>query len=154
MVNKSVEISVGIFAALGFAALFFLAMQVSNFSQFKDVKSYDVTARFENIGGLKTRSPVTMGGVKVGRVEKISLDIETFEAVVVMNIESEYNVLPKDTSASILTSGLLGEQFIGLEAGGEEELLKDGDEIRLTEPALSLEKVIGQVIFSQGGGNE
>ena len=154
MVSKSVEISVGIFVAIGLGSLFFLAMNVSNFSQFQATQSYQVTARFENIGGLKPRSTVSMGGVKIGQVNAIALDSETFEAIVTMEIDTRYNMFPKDSSASILTAGLLGEQFIGLEAGGEEEFLKNGDEIRLTEPALSLEKVIGQFIFSQGGDDE
>jgi phospholipid/cholesterol/gamma-HCH transport system substrate-binding protein len=154
MVSKTAEVSVGLFVAIGLGALFFLALNVSNFSQFQATESYKVTARFENIGGLKPRSTVSMGGVKVGQVNAIALDPETFEAIVTLEIDSRYKVFPKDSSASILTSGLLGEQFIGLEAGGEEEFLNDGDEIRLTEPALSLEKVIGQFIFSQGGDDE
>ena len=152
--KKSTEITVGLFVALGFVALFFLAMKVSNLSEFNDEMGYVVTAEFENIGGLKARSPVTLAGVRVGRVESISLDSYTYNAVVTLNLYSSFNTLPTDTAASIYTAGLLGEQYIGLEAGAEEEFLKDGDVIELTQPALVLEQVIGQFLFSKAEGGD
>jgi len=152
--KKSTEVTVGLFVILGFAALFFLAMKVSNLTSFNDEQGYRVTAEFENIGGLKTRSPVTLAGVRVGRVESIQLDPETYNANVVLNLYSSFDTLPTDTAASIYTAGLLGEQYIGLEAGAEEEFLKDGDVIELTQPALVLEQVIGQFLFSKAEGDE
>ena len=149
MYNRSVEIMVGIFVALGLAALFMLAMRVSNLSAFNQAGGYDVSARFDNIGGLKVRSPVTMAGVLVGRVAAIELDDKTYEAVVRLSLFPQYDQLPTDTSASIFTAGLLGEQYIGLEAGGEESFLTNGDEIRLTQSAIVLEQLIGQFLYSQ-----
>jgi phospholipid/cholesterol/gamma-HCH transport system substrate-binding protein len=152
--KKSTEVTVGLFVMLGLAALFFLAMKVSNLSAFSDEQGYRVTAEFENIGGLKARSPVTLAGVRIGRVERIELDPETYNANVVLNLYSSFDTLPTDTAASIYTAGLLGEQYIGLEAGAEEEFLKDGDVIELTQPALVLEQVIGQFLFSKAEGDE
>ncbi len=129
-----------------------LAMKVSNLSTFTEDDGYSVVARFENIGGLKVRSPVTVAGVRVGRVADISFDSNTYEAVVKMNVASVYDTLPADTSASIFTSGLLGEQYISLEPGGAEKYLRDGDEIRLTQSAIVLEQVIGQFLYSQAEG--
>lgn len=156
MHSRTVEIWVGLFIAAGMAALFMLAMQVSNLTVVNNDEGYDITARFENISGLKVRSPVTVAGVRVGRVTDISYDSKTFQAVVSMNISSQYNELPLDTSASIYTSGLLGEQYVGLEPGGDIEMLQDGDEIMLTQSALILEQMIGQLLFSkasEGDGN-
>jgi len=161
MQNKRViEIWVGVFIAAGIAALFMLAMKVSNIATFADDGGYRVTARFNNIGGLKVRSPVSMAGVRIGRVASIGFDIQTYEAVVTMRINQKYNTLPKDTSASILTSGVLGENYIGLEAGATDRFLQDGDEIRITQSALILENLIGQFLVNQapqnrgGGGNQ
>jgi phospholipid/cholesterol/gamma-HCH transport system substrate-binding protein len=152
--TKTVEVVVGAFVALGLAALFMLAMKVSNLSSFTDDEGYSVTARFENIGGLKVRSPVTVAGVRVGRVEEIGFDNETFEAVVKVNISANYNQLPEDTFASIFTAGLLGEQYIGLEPGGSEKLLKQGSEIRQTQSAIVLEQIIGQFLYSKAEGDK
>ena len=152
--KKSTEVTVGLFVLLGMGALFFLAMKVSNLSAFNDEQGYRVTAEFENIGGLKARSPVTLAGVRIGRVERIELDPETYNANVVLNLYASFDTLPNDTAASIYTAGLLGEQYIGLEAGAEEEFLKDGDVIELTQPALVLEQVIGQFLFSKAEGDE
>lgn len=149
MQSRSVEIWVGLFIAAGLAALFMLAMQVSNLSMVSDDVGYDVTARFENIGGLKVRSPVTMAGVRVGRVSSIDFDPQTFEAVVTLHISSQYDGLPADTSANIFTAGLLGEQYVGLEPGGDMEVLEQGSEIMLTQSALVLEQLIGQFLFSK-----
>jgi phospholipid/cholesterol/gamma-HCH transport system substrate-binding protein len=148
MYSKSVQIWVGLFVVAGMASLLMLSMKVSNISAFKETEGYEVKASFDNIGGLKVRSPVTMAGVVIGRVSKIGFDPHTFEAVVTMNIQNQYNNLPDDTSASIFTSGLLGEQYIGLDAGGDEQVLKQGSEIKLTQSAVVLEKIIGQFLVS------
>lgn len=148
--SRTVEIWVGLFIAAGMAALFMLAMQVSNLTVINDDEGYSITARFENISGLKVRSPVTVAGVRVGRVTDIGFDPNTFQAVVTMNISGQYDQLPMDTSAAIYTSGLLGEQYVGLEPGGDFEMLKNGDEIMLTQSAIILEQMIGQLLFSQG----
>jgi len=153
--NRVIEIIVGMFVALGIAALFMLAMKVSNLSSFGADDGYTLNARFENIGGLKVMSPVSVGGVRIGRVVSIDFDQQRYEAVVTMLISSDYSRLPKDTSASIFTAGLLGEQYVNLEPGGEETYLKDGDGIQLTQSSLVMEQVIGQFLFSkasEGGG--
>ncbi len=147
--SRSVEILVGLFIAAGMAALFMLAMQVSNLSAASEGGGYEVTAKFQNISGLKERAAVMVAGVKVGRVSHIGFDPQTFEAVVTLHIGDQYNMLPTDTSASILTSGLLGEKYVGLEPGGEEVALKQGDTIRLTQSAVILEQLIGQLLFSK-----
>lgn len=152
--NKSTEITVGMFVAAGLVALFVLAMKVSNFTEFNDDAGYQVVAEFENIGGLKVRSPVTMAGVRVGRVSSITLSPETYNAQVTLSLYSDFNNIPTDTAASIYTAGLLGEQYIGLEAGAEDEFLQDGDVIDLTQPALVLEKMISQFLFSKAEGDE
>ena len=155
MSSKNVEIGVGVFVALGLAALLMLAMKVSNLSAVTGDGGYEIKARFDNIGTLKMRAPVSMAGVRIGRVSRISFDDETYEAVVTLSIKAEYNRLPEDTAASIYTAGLLGEQYVGLEAGGEEHFLEDQDEIRLTQSAMVLEQLIGQFLYnraSAGGG--
>jgi phospholipid/cholesterol/gamma-HCH transport system substrate-binding protein len=141
---------VGFFVFLGIGGLFFLAMQVSNLSSFDNTQGYILQARFENIGGLKPRSPVTVSGVRIGRVSAIFYDTEAYQAVVEMRISSNYeHTLPEDTSASIYTSGLLGEQYIGLDPGGADAFLKDGDEVEFTQSALVLEEIIGKFLFSK-----
>lgn len=150
--SKQTEILVGLFVAAGLAALFMLAMKVSNLGSFTDEKGYQVTASFQNIGGLKPRSPVSMAGVRIGRVADIKLDPETYDAVVTLNIYPQYDNLPLDTSASIFTAGLLGEQYIGLQAGADDFYLADGDEITLTQPAVVLEQIIGQFLYSKAEG--
>jgi phospholipid/cholesterol/gamma-HCH transport system substrate-binding protein len=153
LLKKNTEILVGVFVAAGLAALFLLAMKVSNLTDFNDVEGYSVTAEFENIGGLKVRSPVTMAGVRVGRVANIQLDPVSYNAKVTLNLYPQYNNIPTDSSASIYTAGLLGEQYIGIEAGAEEEFLQDGDVVHLTQPALVLEQVIGQFLYSKAEGD-
>ena len=149
MNNRTVEIGVGLFVALGLAALFMLAMQVSNLGTFiSPDDSYVLEAGFENIGGLKVRSPVTVSGVRVGRVAAIDYDDEAFEAVVTLRIKSSYDGFPEDTSASIFTAGLLGEQYIALEPGGSMDNLVDGDRLQLTQSALVMEQIIGQFLYS------
>jgi phospholipid/cholesterol/gamma-HCH transport system substrate-binding protein len=146
--SRSMEIAVGLFVAGGFAALFMLAMQVSNLSASISSENYTVTAAFQNIGGLKVRSPVTVSGVRVGRVEAIDYDTHAYEAVVTMRIEDRYNTFPEDTSASIFTAGLLGEQYIALQPGGSDKNLKAGDRIHLTQSALVMEQIIGQFLYN------
>jgi phospholipid/cholesterol/gamma-HCH transport system substrate-binding protein len=148
MKQMTLEILVGVFVAAGLAALFMLAMKVSNISTLNDENGYKVTAYFENVGGLKVRSPVTASGVNVGRVAEINYDDKLYEALVTLKLNREYH-LPVDSSASIFTSGLLGEQYVSLEPGGAEENLKDGDRIKVTQSALILEQVIGRVLFSK-----
>jgi phospholipid/cholesterol/gamma-HCH transport system substrate-binding protein len=149
--TRVIEIAVGIFVAAGMAALFLLAMQVSNLSNMGAGESYTITAAFENIGGLKVRSPVTVSGVRVGRVDAIDYDNNSFEAVVTLRINKAYSSFPEDTSASIFTSGLLGEQYVGLEPGGSETNLVEGDRIQLTQSALVMEQVVGQFLYSAAG---
>lgn len=151
--SAAIETWVGIFVAMGLVALFFVAMQVSNLGELRTAQgSYSVTARFENIGGLKVRAPVSMAGVTIGRVSRIAFDNKTYEAVVEMRIDPAYNTLPVDTSASILTAGLLGEQYVGLSPGGSDEPLKDGDEVELTQSALVLEQIISRFLFNKAEG--
>jgi phospholipid/cholesterol/gamma-HCH transport system substrate-binding protein len=144
--RKTIEMWVGAFVFVGIAALVWLAFRVGNLTTTDVANGYHVEARFENIGSLKVRSAVTLAGVRVGRVVQINTDPDTYQAIVVMNIDGRYNNLPTDTSASILTAGLLGEQYIGLEPGGAEEYLKEGSRIKLTQPAMVLEKLIGRVL--------
>jgi phospholipid/cholesterol/gamma-HCH transport system substrate-binding protein len=147
--QRTVEITVGLFILAGIAALLVLALKVSNLGAFTGaIDGYHVTAKFENVGGLKPRSPITIAGVLVGRVESIGFDSTTQQAVVHLNVSDDYK-LPADTSASIFTAGLLGEQYLGLEPGGDERMLKDGDEIKLTQSALVLEQLIGQFLFNK-----
>ncbi len=138
---------VGLFVAAGIVGLFFLALQVSNLSSFTEQNSYTVIARFENSGGLKVKSPVSAAGVKIGKVSAIHFDPKTYESVVQLSIDSQYNTLPDDTTASVFTAGLLGEQYVNLEAGGSEEHLKDGGKIEITQSAIILEKALGQFLF-------
>jgi len=146
--SRIMELWVGLFVAAGMAALFMLAMQVSNLSSLGGERGYRLTAAFENIGGLKVRSPVTVAGVRVGRVDGIDYDFNSFNAVVTLKIEDQYRGFPEDTSASIFTAGLLGEQYVSLEPGGSMDNLKDGDRIQLTQSALVMEQIIGQFLYS------
>ncbi len=138
---------VGLFVAAGIVGLFFLAMQVSNLSSFTDGDSYTITARFENSGGLKPKSPVSAAGVKIGKVSSISFDPKTYESVVQMSIDSKYNTLPDDTTASVFTAGLLGEQYVNLEPGGSDVYLQNDGKIDITNSAIILEKALGQFLF-------
>jgi len=149
MDRTMVDLWVGIFVAIGIAALMVLALKVGNASTTFNVgETYQVSGDFDNIGGLKVRAPVKSAGVVVGRVDQITFDNERFRARVVMNIDKRYQ-FPKDTSASILTSGLLGEQYIGLEAGGDSENIKAGGSLKLTQSAVVLEKLIGQFLYNK-----
>jgi len=146
--TRTVEISTGLFVLLGFAALFFMVTQITNRELSVDGGSYDVTARFENIGSLKPGAAVSMAGVTVGRVESITFDQNVYKAVVKMRIASSYNRIPDDSDAAIMTSGLLGGQYVGITAGGSEEYLKAGDRIELVQDALVLENLINQLVAS------
>jgi phospholipid/cholesterol/gamma-HCH transport system substrate-binding protein len=149
MERTVVDLWVGIFVAAGIAALMVLALKVGNASTTFNVgEIYQVSGEFDNIGGLKVRAPVKSSGVVVGRVDQIAFDNDRFRARVVMNIDRRYQ-FPKDTSASILTSGLLGEQYVGLEAGGDSENVKAGGTFKLTQSAVVLEKLIGQFLYSK-----
>jgi phospholipid/cholesterol/gamma-HCH transport system substrate-binding protein len=148
MQRKSLDLWVGLFVLLGAAALFFLAMKAGNMSSLSFQQTYPVITKFDNIGGLKPRAPVKSAGVVVGRVADIRFDDKSFQAVVTLNLESSYK-FPKDTSAKILTSGLLGEQYIGLEAGGDTQNLIAGDRIKMTQSAIVLENLISQFLFSK-----
>lgn len=148
MERTTLDLWVGVFVTLGFAALVFLALKVGNLTTGSATEMYQVTARFKNIGGLKTRAPVRSAGVLVGRVADVKFDTQNFEAIVTLAIDNRYP-FPKDTSAEILTAGLLGEQYIGLEAGGDTANLKNGDKLSLTSSAMVLEKLIGQFMFSK-----
>ncbi|MEA2093426.1 MAG: outer membrane lipid asymmetry maintenance protein MlaD [Pseudomonadota bacterium] len=152
--SRTVEIVVGLFIAAGMAALFMLAMRVSNLSMATAGDSYTINAAFDNIGGLKVRSPVTVSGVRIGRVDSIDYDFDTYEAVVRLRIGTQYDSFPEDTTASIFTAGLLGEQYIALEPGGSEENLADGDSIQLTQSALVLEQMIGQFLYNTAAKDE
>ncbi len=149
MNSRTLELVVGLFVAAGFAALFMMAMTVSNLASYGNGGGYEIKAQFDNIGGLKVRSPVAASGVRIGRVTAIDYDQSRYEALVTMLIEPQYNKFPSDTSASILTSGLLGEQYVGLEPGAEEDYLKSGSSIEITQSALVLEQIIGQFLYSK-----
>ena len=148
MSRKLLDLWVGFFVAIGFAAVLFLALRVGNLSSANFAETYQLTAKFDNIGGLKVRGPVKSAGVVVGRVVDIRFDPQSYEALVVMMIDSRYQ-FPKDTFASILTAGLLGEQYIGLDAGGDEKMLKPGDVFAKTQSAVVLEKLISQFMFNK-----
>ncbi|MBN2866441.1 MAG: outer membrane lipid asymmetry maintenance protein MlaD [Thiotrichales bacterium] len=141
-----VEIWVGAFVLMTLVSLTVIALQVSNFNSWKAQSSYQVSALFDNIGGLKVRAPIKISGVVVGRVSSIGVDPVSYKAKVTMDIFSQYNDLPIDTSGSILTSGLLGDQYIGLVIGGDEEVLANGDQLDLTQSAIVLEDLIGQFL--------
>lgn len=152
--TRSVEISTGLFVLLGMSALFFLTTQTTGGDDFQAESVYTVEARFENIGSLRTRAPVTMSGVTIGRVTDVSFDEESLEAVVKFVIDSEYDQIPDDSDASILTSGILGSQYIGLQAGGSDLYLEDGSEILFTQSAIVLENLIGKFLVNAGSGSE
>ncbi|RUO37571.1 outer membrane lipid asymmetry maintenance protein MlaD [Aliidiomarina shirensis] len=153
MEMRKIELLVGVFISVAIAALIFLALQVANQSSAMRGETYTLYAKFDNIGGLKVRSPVKVGGVVVGRVASIELDSEYFEPVVEMRISKSFAKFPETSTASILTSGLLGEQYVGLEPGFMDDdvfVLEDGDSIYNTNSAMVLENLIGQFLFSQG----
>jgi phospholipid/cholesterol/gamma-HCH transport system substrate-binding protein len=148
MNKKSIEVLVGVFALLGIAALVFLALKAANLSSFSADETYALTAKFDNIGGLKVRSPVRSAGVVVGRVVSITLDPKSYQGVVQLDLNKAMQ-FPKDSSARILTSGLLGDQYIGLEPGAEEKNFAPGDVIKQTQSAVVLESLISQFLFNK-----
>jgi phospholipid/cholesterol/gamma-HCH transport system substrate-binding protein len=155
MKRSGVDLLVGLFVLLGFAALVFLALRAGNMSSAVGLgPTYQASAQFDNIGGLKPRAAVRSAGVVVGRVASIAFDDQSYRATVVLALDARYK-FPKDTSAKILTSGLLGEQYIGLEPGGDIEMLAGGDTIQLTQSAVVLENLIGQFLYGKAaeGGN-
>ena len=148
MNRATIDLWVGIFVVIGIGALLFLALKVGNLATFSGGETYNVQGRFVNIGGLKVRAPIKSAGVVVGRVADIRFDNETYEALVSMNLDQHY-LFPRDSTAKILTSGILGEQYIGLEAGGDGVMLKNGDRLRLTQSAVVLENLISQFLFNK-----
>lgn len=148
--NRAVEIGTGLFVLLGIGALFFLTTQTTGRNDFSNTDTYTVEARFENVGSLKTRAPVAMSGVTIGRVTNIEFDGASLEAVVTLVIDSRFDQIPDDSDASILTAGLLGSQYIGLQAGGSELYLEDGSEILFTQSAIVLENLIGKFLVNSG----
>jgi len=153
MNRATIDIWVGLFVALGLAALLFLALKVGNLSSTDVGETYSLQARFDNIGGLKVRAPVKSAGVVVGRVGEIRFDAENYMAQVSMHIDKRYR-FPRDTFATINTSGLLGEQYVGFEVGGDMEMLKPGDVMSKTQSAMVLEKLISQFMFDKAAEDE
>lgn len=152
--NRTIlDLWVGFFVAIGIAALLFLALKVGNLSSAHLSETYVLQAKFDNIGGLKVRGPVKSAGVVVGRIADIRFDAATYEAVVTMTVDGRYR-FPKDTFASIYTAGLLGEQYVGLDVGGEEKMLQAGDTIAKTQSAVVLEKMISQFLFSKAADGQ
>ena len=148
MKKNSLDFWVGLFVVTGFIALLFLALKAGNMSSFSFAKTYTVSAKFDNIGGLKPRAPVKSAGVVVGRVAAINFDDKTYQATVTLNLEENFK-FPKDSSAKILTSGLLGEQYIGIEAGGDDQTLVQGSNITQTQSAIVLENLISQFLYNK-----
>ena len=158
MNRSTIDLWVGAFVVAGIAGLLFLALKVGNLATFSTSQVYQVQAKFGNIGGLKVRAPVKSAGVVIGRVADIRFDNETYEAIVTINLGYEYQ-FPRDTTAKILTSGILGEQYVGLEAGGDSKMLEAGGSLRLTQSAVVLENLISQFLFNKAAegddkGNE
>ena len=148
MERTTVDLWVGMFVVAGIAALVMLAMKVGNLGTYNMSETYQVHAYFSNIGGLKPKASIKSAGVLVGRVTDITLDTERYEAKVVMDLDKRYQ-FPKDTFANIMTSGLLGEQYIGLLPGGDEQMLKNGEQLKKTQSAVVLEELIGQFLYSK-----
>lgn len=148
MNRSTIDLWVGIFVAAGFGALLFLALKVGNLATFSASQTYQVQANFANIGGLKVRAPIKSAGVVVGRVAEIRFDDQNYEAIVTMRVDSQYK-FPRDTIAKILTSGLLGEQYIGLSPGADTANLKNGDALKITQSAVVLENLIGQFLYNK-----
>lgn len=148
MKKTALDFWVGLFVVVGFLAVLFLALKVGNMSSLSFQPTYSVKMKFDNIGGLKPRAAVKSAGVVVGRVKSIGFDTNTYQALVTIDVDGQYQ-FPKDSSAKILTSGLLGEQYIGLDPGGDTEMLKSGDTITMTQSAIVLENLIGQFLYSK-----
>ncbi len=151
--NYKVELASGIFLLLGIAALMWLATRATDYGREIGNDTYTLSARFTDIGDLRKSAPVKIGGVTVGLVESIALDTVSFEAIVNMSIARQFNEIPSDTGASILTSGVLGDRYVGLEPGGAPDYLADGDELFLTQSALVLEQIISKYLFNTGNAD-
>jgi phospholipid/cholesterol/gamma-HCH transport system substrate-binding protein len=147
--SRAIDISTGLFVLLGLVSIAFLVTQITSKEVGFHSDTYRLKAQFENVGGLKPGAPVTMSGVTIGRVERIKYDMAAFTAVVTLRIDEEFNKIPNDSDASILTSGLLGGQYIGISPGGSEEVFKDGDRIEFVQDAIVLESLISKFLFSQ-----
>jgi phospholipid/cholesterol/gamma-HCH transport system substrate-binding protein len=152
--TRSVEVGTGLFVLLGMSALFFMTTQTTGGEKFSASETYEVEASFENVGSLKPRAPVAMSGVTIGRVTDVQFDPVALEAKVTLIIDSQYAQIPDDSDASILTSGLLGSQYIGLQAGGSETYLENGSEIYFTQSAIVLENLIGKFLVKSGSGGD
>ena len=152
--TRTVELGTGLFALLGMGALFFLTTQTTGGDDFSADEVFEVTARFENVGSLRPRAPVAMSGVTIGRVTGIEFDPGSLEAIVTLDIDSRYDQLPDDSDASTLTAGLLGSQYIGLQAGGSDLYLEEGSEIMFTQSAIVLENLIGKFLVRGGSDDE
>jgi len=152
--TRTVELGTGLFALLGMGALFFLTTQTTGGDDFSADETFEVTARFENVGSLRTRAPVAMSGVTIGRVTGIQFDPNSLNAIVTFDIDGSYDQIPDDSDASILTAGLLGSQYIGLQAGGSDMYLEEGSEILFTQSAIVLENLIGKFLVRGGSGDK
>ena len=149
--SRAIDVSTGLFVLLGLVSIAFLVTQITSKEVSFSSDSYRLKARFENVGGLKPGAPVTMAGVTIGRVERINYNMKQFKANVTLRIEGEYNAIPNDSDASILTSGLLGGQYVGIAPGGSEQVFKNGDHIEFVQDAIVLENLISKYLFSQAG---
>jgi phospholipid/cholesterol/gamma-HCH transport system substrate-binding protein len=152
--TRSVEVGTGLFVLLGMGALFFLTTQTTGGDDFTAEETFTVEARFENIGSLRNRAPVAMSGVTIGRVTDVRFDPVTLEAVVSFVVDSQFDQIPDDSDASILTSGILGSQYIGLQAGGSDTYLENGSEMMFTQSAIVLENLIGKFLVNAGSKND
>ncbi len=146
--RHSYQVGTGLFIVLGFAALAYLATQTTSVANYREGVSYVIKARFSNIGQLKVRAPIKLAGVRIGSVQSIALDQVSLDAVVLLAIDKRYNELPDDSAAAIFTSGLLGDQYVGIQPGGSPDMFKDGDEVVLTQSSMQLEDLIGKFLVS------
>jgi phospholipid/cholesterol/gamma-HCH transport system substrate-binding protein len=152
--TRSVEVGTGLFVLLGFSALFFLTTQTTGNDSFSGDDTYEVTARFENVGNLKNRAPVAMSGVTIGRVKSVTFDPLELNALVTFEVDRKYDQIPDDSDASILTAGLLGSQYIGLQSGGSEFYLENGSEIQFTQSAIVIENLISKYLFNSNSDSD
>lgn len=152
--TRAVEVGTGLFVLLGIGALFFLTTQTTGGDNFSAKETFEVQARFENVGSLKSRAPVSMSGVTIGRIKNVRFDSDVLEAVVTFEIDSQYDRIPDDSDASILTAGLLGSQYIALQAGGSETYLENGSEIMFTQSAIVIENLIGKYLFKNDSSDK
>ena len=152
--TRAVEFGTGLFVLLGVAALFFLTTQTTGGDSFSAAQTFEVSARFQNVGSLRPRAPVSMAGVTIGRVTGIEFDPVALDAVVTFELDADYDQIPDDSDASILTAGLLGSQYIGLQAGGSDIYLEEGSELLFTQDAIVLENLIGKFLVNAGSGDD